>query len=183
MKIVTHESDCLEAFDDPNIGGFAFALPHGSILIECAKQELHATTALKEPNRSHPHRIGLVFYQHKMLHHPSHGADEFQRKRAIREFRDYVQWLKGNYVPTDAKLKSMMESGFVFPDDVKTINKPMDIANPKDYFQSDSYQGFEGSKRQIESLFAAIPKEDDHGLEVFVPADGELKDAFLDDIK
>ena len=88
-----YESDCLKAFDDPNIGGVAFALPHGSILIECAKQELHATTALKEPSRSHPHRIGLIFYQHKNLHHPKHGADEFQRKKVNREFRDYLQYL------------------------------------------------------------------------------------------
>jgi len=180
MKIITHESDCLEAFDDPNIGGLAFALPHGSVLIECAKQELHATTALKEPNRSHPHRIGLVFYQHKMLHHPNHGADEFQRKRAIREFRDYVQWLKGNYVPTDAKLKSMIESGFEFPKDVKTINKPMDIANPRDYFKSDSYEGFDDAKSEIEEKMAAIVKEDDLDLEPYL-SDGEpVHDVNLD---
>lgn len=45
MKIKTHKTDCREAFSDPNIGGVGFSLPHGSILIECAKMELHATSA------------------------------------------------------------------------------------------------------------------------------------------
>ena len=44
-----------------------------------------------------------------------------------REFRDYVQWLKGNYVPTEAKLRSMVESGFVFPETCKSILKPMEV--------------------------------------------------------
>ena len=45
----------------------------------------------------------------------------------FREFRDYVQWLKGNYVPTEAKLRSMVESGFVFPETCKAILKPMEV--------------------------------------------------------
>jgi len=137
-KISLHESDCLEAFEDPNIGGVAFELPHGSVMIECAKQELHATTALKKPNKTHPHRIGLVFYQHKNLHHPNHGAEEFQRKRITREFRDYVQWLKGNYVPTEGKIRAMRETGLVFDADWRvgadSLAKPMDVALPNNFF-------------------------------------------------
>ena len=44
-----------------------------------------------------------------------------------REFRDYVQLLKGNYVPTEAKLRSMVESGFVFPETCEGILKPMEV--------------------------------------------------------
>ena len=47
MEIETYETDCSDAFSDPDIGGLGFSLPHGSVLIECAKMELHATTALK----------------------------------------------------------------------------------------------------------------------------------------
>ena len=67
------------------MGGLALSLPHGSILVEVAKEELHATTALKEPNRKNPCRVGLVFYQHVMLHLPQHGCDVIKRKNASKE--------------------------------------------------------------------------------------------------
>ena len=51
-------SDCAEAFMDKEVGGLAISLPHGSVVFECARHELHATTALNEPNRVNPTRIG-----------------------------------------------------------------------------------------------------------------------------
>ena len=58
-KKVTHKfSECREAFEDPQVGGLALSLPHGSVVFECARHEVHATTALKEPNRVKPTRIG-----------------------------------------------------------------------------------------------------------------------------
>lgn len=47
--------------------GIGLTLPHGSLLIECCSKEVRATTAIRNPNRTHPQRLAMTFYHHKTL--------------------------------------------------------------------------------------------------------------------
>lgn len=75
----------IEAFQDPQMGGVAIALNHGSVLIECAKHEMHATTAVRRPDRHHPTRMTLIFYQHRNLNRSRHGIDEWEEKMRVKK--------------------------------------------------------------------------------------------------
>jgi hypothetical protein len=97
---VTEINDNLECFQDKQMGGVAVALNHGSVVIECAKLEMHSTTALKKPNRLNPNRISLIFYQHRNLNRPKHGTQEWAEKMRLKKL--------GIIPDTDPELKDLL---------------------------------------------------------------------------
>ena len=129
-QIIYQEVDNREVFGATrlDIGGLAIALEHGSVIIECARHELHATTALKHPDRFNPTRIGLVFYQHRRLNLEHHGFFASKMKSEQKMDKDFRNYLTGSFVPTERQLAVMTNAGFRFPPVVRMdpAGKPRD---------------------------------------------------------
>ena len=89
------------------------------MLLEVAKHEEHATTALTNPNRLLPTRVGMVFYQHNHLIFPHHTKDVYPVRRLKSHHQMYEEWKRWAFVPVASQLNSLKSLGFKFPDGVK----------------------------------------------------------------
>ena len=128
VTFYTHDNSELFGIHKRDVGGLAFELEHGAVLIESAKHENHATTALINPDRHNPTRIGLVFYQHRNLIYPHHGNDEIKTRESCKMERYYKLMQSGEFIPTERQLRVMIDQGFKFPETVLVAppRKPRD---------------------------------------------------------
>ena len=101
--------------------GVAISLDHGSILIECAKTEWHATSAISNPDERDPSRVSLVYYQHRDLNQEGHGFEALRAAEAERQARRYEDIVAGKFRPTLNQLKKVGEAGFELPGQVDVI--------------------------------------------------------------
>lgn len=131
---VAEINDNLECFQDSQMGGVAIALGHGSVLFECAKHEMHATTALRRPNRLNPTRITLIFYQHRNLNRPKHGTEEWEEKMRVKK----------QNAAEEARAAAAAEGG-----GASVKQEPRDQTKGEQQTEGESGKGRKGSKAKM----------------------------------
>ncbi len=142
-------------------GGVALALGHGSILIECAKKELHATTSIKNPCRSLPTRLSIVFYQHKKMTRRYHGWYEEEKKQKQRNEDNARQKL---LVEQESNKMSGHLSQFNFPGHPEQLFPTEILAEGFARGQREDCDSSSESSDTLEYIYNLL--EEEEGLEV-----------------
>ena len=164
--LLVYESDCREVFQNPDAGGIAFSLPHGSLLLEVARHEVHSTTALLEPSRQQPTRIGLVYYQHHNLHLQDHGATAWRTREYEAQHAKYMKWLRGEFVPYQGEYNTLTNAGYVFPDRVILKDKKQMKPTPETVLRREEFPDFVPGKT-VDGRFVPIHIQEDWDYEKF----------------
>lgn len=152
---VTEVNDNVECFQDKQMGGVAVALPHGSVVIECAKLEMHSTTSLKKPNRLNPNRISLIFYQHRNLNRPKHGTLEWAEKMRLKKL--------GITTPeNDPDLRELLEDDEIKHEFLDEEEEPPIVAKPAKKSRSKKEKNVPEDKT-ISSTLSPKAKSDSKG--------------------
>ncbi len=74
------------------MGGVGLAMRNRSSLIEVAKLESHASSAVKNQDRFNPSNISLVFGRHRRLDQPDHGIEVAKmEKGGEAKYKRYIQ--------------------------------------------------------------------------------------------
>jgi hypothetical protein len=69
------------ALNESRRPGISFDIGDGSLLLEAASREWHASTLPVNPSLQNPSRIALVFFSHRDLNMADHGSETYKKRK------------------------------------------------------------------------------------------------------